>query len=286
MKYRHSFHAGNFADVHKHVTLVALMQALQRKAKGLLYVDTHAGSGFYELSREGSAAAEWRSGIGRLRDVQEGVAAPEIAAYLDTLGALDRRLGGRGGYPGSPLIAGQLLRTQDRGVAFERQAKEAAALRMTAAPMPRLRVEAGDGFQGLRAVLPPPERRSLVLVDPPYEESTADFARVTTALDDALQRFETGVLMAWYPIKQQRETAAWRATLEAHIVRPLLHAELRLYAADSRASLNGSGLVIVNPPYLLAERMRDWLPALYAQLAVDARGGVTVREREARTGTR
>lgn len=281
MKYRHSFHAGNFADVHKHVTLVALLQAMQRKDKGLLYVDTHAGSGFHELPRE-APAAEWRGGIGRLREGPGDTAMPEVAAYLGTLDALDRRLGRPAAYPGSPLIAAQLLRPQDRGVAIECQAREAAALRENAAQMNRLRVEEGDGFGQLRALLPPPERRGLVLLDPPYEESGADFVRVASALEEALSRFATGVLMAWYPIKQQRETAAWQAALEARIVRPLLHSELRLYAADSRASLNGSGLVIVNPPYLFAEHMRQWLPALYARLAVDPRGGVTVRSREGR----
>lgn len=282
MKYRHSFHAGNFADVHKHVTLVALLQAMQRKDKGLLYVDTHAGSGLYELPREGQAAAEWRGGIGRLREGQGETTSPEVGAYLETLDTLDRRLGRPGAYPGSPLIAAQLLRPQDRGVAIESQAREAAALREAAAQANRLRVEEGDGFGQVRALLPPPERRGLVLFDPPYEESGADFVRVAAALEEALLRFETGVLLAWYPIKQQRETAAWQAALDARIVRPLLHSELRLYAADSRASLNGSGLVIVNPPYLFGERMQQWLPALYTRLAVDARGGVTVRSREGR----
>lgn len=284
MKYRHARHAGNFADVHKHVTLLALLDALQRKEKGFLYVDTHAGRGLYDLPEE---AGEWRGGIGRLVGVDPAVppppgGSPEIDAYVSLVAAF-RRARGASKYPGSPLLAAQLLRPQDRGVAVELLADDAAALREALAPAGRVRAEAGNGFERLRALLPPPERRGLVLIDPPYEETQEDFARVAAALEDALVRFETGVLMAWYPIKLHREAAAWQARLEARIARPLLHSELRLHAADSRVSLNGSGLVIVNPPYLVAERMRLWLPALHERLAVDPRGGTAVRSREGRT---
>lgn len=279
MKYRHAFHAGNFADVHKHVTLVALLHALRRKEKGFLYVDTHAGAGFFRLADAPGAAAEWRGGIGRFEQPGAAADVPEISDWLGICAAVRDTRGEAAGYPGSPLIAAHLLRAQDRGIAIERSASEAGLLRQALPAGCRLRIEEGDGFERLRALLPPPERRGLVLIDPPYEETAADFARVAAALDDALQRFATGVALVWYPIKLQREAAAWQARLEARIARPLLHSELRVHPADSRVSLNGSGLAIVNPPHLFLERMRAWLPVLCARLAMDGGGGWDARLR-------
>jgi 23S rRNA (adenine2030-N6)-methyltransferase len=279
MKYRHSFHAGNFADVHKHVTLLSLLAALKKKDKGLFFLDTHAGRGCYDLS---TPTAEAAAGIGRFLAAAHEV--PELKEYAQRLGEFRTQPGQRYGYPGSPLVAALALRPQDRAVFVELQGSESHALEqaLSAAVPARgagggLRVERGDGFERLRALLPPPERRGLTFIDPPYEETREDFAHLTAALAEALRRFPTGVFAAWYPIKEQRSSAAWLAGCARTLTAPALVSELWLYPRDSRVGLNGSGLLIVNPPWLVRERMQVWLPALEACLAPGAGAGTAVR---------
>lgn len=290
MKYRHAFHAGNFADAHKHVALVALLQAIVRKDKGFLFVDTHAGRGVYDL---GSAAArrsdEAASGIGRFA-AGAGTATtagtttttttgePEIDAWLEAVAAFRRERRERHAYPGSPLLAMHWLRPQDRAALVETEATEHVELRRELRDRPRLAIENGDGFQRLAAWLPPIERRALVLIDPPYEDSRADFDRAAVAAAEALARFPTCVIAIWYPIKLERDTARWLDGLAARVApRPLLVSELWIHPRDSRVGLNGSGLAIVNPPYLLDQRMRQWLPVLHARLDPVGEGGCVVR---------
>lgn len=279
MKYRHSFHAGNFADVHKHVTLLALLAALKKKDKGFLYLDTHAGRGSYDLS---SPSAEASAGIGRLK--LPPAAALELHDYAALLAHYRSRLARQHLYPGSPLLAVSALRPQDRAVLIELQAPETRALKealTAAAPRggdaPRFHVERGDGFERLRAWLPPPERRGLTFLDPPYEETHQDFLQLTAALTEALHRFPTGVFAAWYPIKDERSTRAWQASCAHALGASVLLSELWLYPRDTRVALNGSGLLIVNPPWQILERMRVWLPQLQACLAVGAGGGSDAR---------
>lgn len=276
MKYRHAFHAGNFADVHKHVALVALLQAMVRKDKGFLFLDTHAGRGAYDL---GSGAArrsdEAASGIGRLAGP---TGESEIDAWLDAIAAFRRERRERHAYPGSPLLAAQWLRPQDRAALIESEATEHVELRRELRDRPRYAIENGDGFLRLPAWLPPIERRALVLIDPPFEDSRADFDRAAIATVDALARFPTCVIAIWYPIKLERDTTRWLDGLAAKIApRPLLVSELWVHPRDSRVGLNGSGLAIVNPPYLLDERMRQWLPVLHRRLDPAGEGGCAVR---------
>jgi 23S rRNA (adenine2030-N6)-methyltransferase len=278
MKYRHSFHAGNFADVHKHVTLLALLTALKKKDKGFLYLDTHAGRGSYDLS---SPSAEAAAGIGRFASVEHS--APELCQYAALLAQFRAHPGQAHLYPGSPLIAASTLRPQDRAVLIESLGAEAHALEvsLTALAASRsdaarsVRVERGDGFERLRAWLPPPERRGLTLIDPPYEQE--DFEHVTAALLEGLRRFPTGVFAAWYPVKDQRSTARWHAACARTLQAPTLVCELWLYPRDSRVGLNGSGLLIANPPYLTLERLQAWLPELQSALAVGRCGGASAR---------
>ncbi len=285
MRYRHSFHAGNFADVHKHVTLLALLAALKRKEKGFLYFDTHAGRGAYDLS---GGSAEAAAGIGRFLEAE--LRAAELRHYAALLARLRAARRSSHFYPGSPLIALAELRPQDRAVLVEWQAAEAQALRTAvgqpraaqraaaAQPAkPRARIEHGDGLKLLRAALPPPERRALILIDPPFEETRAEFARVTAAVADGLRRFATGVFALWYPIKEQRVAAAWQAEFSRAVAAPTLAAELWLYPRDSRVALNGSGLLIVNPPWQTGERMHAWLPELGRALGAGASAGTAVR---------
>ena len=284
MKYRHEYHAGNFADVHKHVTLLALLAAMRRKDKGFLYLETHAGRGAYDLA---GPPGESAAGIGRLEgqapaEVAGGSAAEEIRRYLARVALLRREHRLPRLYPGSPLLAVGELRPQDRAVLIERLPPEARALERalthSGADTQRFRIETGDGFERLRAWLPPRERRGLTFIDPPYEESRQDFERVRHAAADALRRFHTGVMAVWYPIKDERDTAAWLAALAGELDCGLLAAELSLYPRDSRVALNGSGMLILNPPYQLAEHMRTWLPQLHACLDLGHGGGAGVRQ--------
>jgi 23S rRNA (adenine2030-N6)-methyltransferase len=281
VKYRHSFHAGNFADVHKHVTLLALLAALKRKEKGFLYFDAHAGRGGYDLS---GSAPEAEAGVARFLESEHR--AQELRHYATVLGKQRAERKRSHFYPGSPLLALRELRPEDRGVFIEWQGAEAHALNQAvaealaaaAAPAtPKVRIERGDGLALLRAALPPLERRALIFLDPPYEETREEFTRLTAAVADGLRRFATGVFAVWYPIKEQRETQAWHADWARAVTAPTLVSELWLYPRDSRVALNGSGLLIVNPPWQTEERMRDWLPELAATLGAGASGGTDIK---------
>jgi 23S rRNA (adenine2030-N6)-methyltransferase len=279
MKYRHSYHAGNFADVHKHVTLLALLAALKKKDKGFLYLDTHAGRGGYDLS---SPSAEAAGGIGRFAHAVHH--APELRAYASALDALRGELKQRHLYGGSPLLALGALRPQDRAVLIELEGGEAHGLEQSLAALAHaradgpahVRVERGDGFERLKAWLPPPERRGLTFIDPSYEEPQ-DFGRVSAALAEGLRRFPTGVLAVWYPIKDERTTSAWQLGCARALAAPTLASELWLFRRDSRVALNGSGLLIVNPPHLILECMQVWLPELLATLRTSADAGSSAR---------
>ncbi|HEY4210069.1 MAG TPA: 23S rRNA (adenine(2030)-N(6))-methyltransferase RlmJ [Steroidobacteraceae bacterium] len=273
MKYRHSFHAGNFADVHKHVTLLALLGALKRKEKGFAYLETHAGKARYDLS---AGTEETAAGIGRY--LSGGSAAePELTAYTSAIEEWRTREKNRHFYPGSPLLAAHELRSVDRAILCEIVPAEARVLEKAVEPFAHVRVERGDGFERLRAWLPPPERRGLIFIDPPYEETRQDFDRVTRSVGDAVHRFQTGVIAVWYPIKEERETAKWVNAVAAGAKRETLLSEFWLYPRDSRVALNGSGMLIVNPPYLFGERTAAWLPELQARLDVGRSGGTSVR---------
>jgi 23S rRNA (adenine2030-N6)-methyltransferase len=265
MKYRHGFHAGNFADVHKHVTVLALVSALQRKDKGFLYLETHAGAGDYGASEEADA------GITRL-DSSVTFHAEELKRYLGAVAGFRKMKGTPRAYPGSPVLATNELRAQDRAIGVEILPPEARALERALGPGSRMRVETGDGFERLRAHMPPTERRGLVLIDPPYEEKQ-DFDRVTTAVADAVRRFDSGVFCAWYPIKDERDAASWRTGFARAVGHEVLFSELWLYPRDSRVGLNGSGLAIVNPPYQIDERMKVWMPELHGALDSARTGG-------------
>jgi len=294
VKYRHAFHAGNFADVHKHVTLLALLRALARKDTGFLLLDTHAGRGLYDLgdaeARKGNESA---GGIARLEAAQSGGTPPlaaELADYLASVQQIRSERRDRRCYPGSPLLGLHALRPQDRAVFIETQPSEHSALR--AAVGKRATVECADGFQRLETWLPPRERRALVLIDPPYEATAADFRAAERALAETLRRLANAVVMIWYPIKHGRDTDQWLERLALHWPKaaggalvPQLVSELWIHPRDNRAGLNGSGLLIANPPYLIAERARTWLPELHRALDPDRQGGCLVRESLAVTST-
>lgn len=275
MKYRHRFHAGNFADVHKHVSLLALIASLQRKDKAFLYLETHAGRGVYQLdSADTHRGAEARLGVGALREFD--FHSPQITHYLQVLEQF-RAGGSVTRYPGSPVLAARALRAQDRGLCCEIQAAECRALERALAPYPRMRCECVDGYQSLRAQLPPPERRALVLIDPPYEEQGGDLARAIDAVAEVLSRLANAVIALWYPIKDERALHPLLGQAAAELAVPALASEVWIHPRDARVGLNGSGLLILNPPYRLDLEMEQWLPELGAALDRQRQGGTMVR---------
>ena len=283
MKYRHSFHAGNFADVHKHVTLLALIAALQRKEKGFLYLETHAGRGLYDLgSADTHQGAEAKLGIKALLSAQHTGATmsvganPQIGEFIAALARARASCGAAEAYPGSPVLAAQALRVQDRGLCCEIQASECRALERALYIYPRMRCECIDGYQGMSAHLPPPERRALVFIDPPYEEQSDDLVRAIAAVHAVLGRLANAVIALWYPIKDDRELAPKLARAAEQLTVPALVSELWIHPRDARVGLNGSGLLIVNPPYQLEVEMAAWLPELGKALGTDRQGGTKV----------
>ncbi len=278
MRYRHGFHAGNFADVHKHVTLLALLRAMQRKDKGFLYLDTHAGAGRYDLgAAETHHGAEARSGVTAVLNAASTLEAEELSDYVAAIGALRSALGDAGAYPGSPWLAAYTLRPQDRGVCCEIVPAECRALERALGGWRRVRAECADGYQRLPALLPPRERRCLILIDPPYEQPSAELEQATHAIGDALARLANAVIAVWYPIKDERALGPWLQRLEQHLAAPALSLELWIYPRDSRVSLNGSGLLIVNPPYQFEQRAEQWQGELQRLLDKSRHGGSCAR---------
>ena len=237
MNYRHAFHAGNFADVVKHLALVSILSYLKKKEAGFAVVDTHAGRGRYDLAGdEASRSGEAKNGIARLGDLASG---PEtLRHYLELARGND--------YPGSPLIAAKLIRAQDRLVAIEKHPEDFRALAAVLAPFRRARAVEGDGYAKLAALLPPPERRGLVLIDPPYE-APDEFGRAASAAAGALARFATGIVMIWFPIKSAAAAAAFSGEVLAAGPGKALRLDIQVEASAER--LSAAGLLILNPPY-------------------------------------
>jgi 23S rRNA (adenine2030-N6)-methyltransferase len=238
MNYRHAFHAGNFADVVKHALLLDLLRAMQRKDKPFLVLDTHAGIGRYDLSSgPAEKTGEWRDGIGKLLATR-----PEpLADYL----AIVEKLGL---YPGSPAITAALLRPGDRLIACELHPEDAATLRGNFRGHPGVAVHERDGYEALRAFLPPPERRALILIDPPFERPD-EFSVLEKHLRGAYEKFRTGVFGVWYPIKHRAPVREFFARLQSANLRDVVATEFLRCPATDPARLNGCGLLVVNPPY-------------------------------------
>ena len=270
MNYRHAYHAGNFADVLKHVVLVGLLDHLGRKEAPYFYLDTHAGRGNYPVAAsETQRAGEYRDGIVRLIDADG--APPAAARYVDLVRELGYEQGHLVAYPGSPRIAMALLRGSDRAALCELEPREADALRHLLKGDPRAQVHARDGYEALSALLPPREKRGLVLVDPPYEQPD-EFERLERALVAAVDRWPSGLYAAWYPIKAGAADGRFLARMAGSGVRRQLVAELTIERDDSPAGLNGAGMLIINPPWQLDERLAAALPWLQRRLAAAGRG--------------
>lgn len=244
MNYRHAYHAGNFADVFKHVVLVHIMKALHRKEKGFAYIETHAGAGRYDLKAvEPQKTGEYRGGIGRVWE-----SPPEqIEEYLAAVRAANRAKELRY-YPGSPRIARFFLRPQDRMRLCEAEPGECERLRAEFARDRQVEVRCGDGYAALKAWLPPPERRGVVLIDPPYE-TTDEWRRAREAIAFAVERWSTGVYAVWYPLKVGASVERFKADLVAAGLGALFIAEISVWPNDTPFRLNGCGALVINPPW-------------------------------------
>ncbi len=260
MNYRHAYHAGNFADVLKHTVLALLIEALKRKPTPFFYLDTHAGPGLYDLaSVEAEKTGEWKGGIGRLRARTDPLPAA-FAPYLEALAAFDQGEG-RDVYPGSPAIVAALARPTDRMAFCELHPEDCTLLRRSFVGDTRVGVHHREGYEALSALLPPPERRGLVLIDPPFENKD-EFIHLRQGLSAALKRWPTGMYALWYPIKDHGTVARFLADVAMLGAEKRLVAELLLDHAQDSFRLHGCGLVVINPPWQLDETLKQVLPWL------------------------
>ncbi len=271
MNYRHAYHAGNFADVFKHVVLCRVLVHLRVKPAAFRVIDIHAGAGLYDLTAaEPNKTGEWRDGIGRLwKSALDADVRALLKPYLEVVAAHNP-----GGmlkvYPGSPEIARSLLRRQDRLIACEVEPGAAAALAQNLRGDVRVKALTLDGWTALTAFVPPKERRGVVLLDPPFEQPD-EFIRLAQALERAHRKWATGIYLLWYPLKEAAEAAAFGRRLAGSGILKMLRMEL-VVAPLGETKLRGAGLVVVNPPWTLENELKRLGPTLAAVLGRGGKG--------------
>ena len=265
MNYRHAFHAGGFVDVMKHIILTRLIEYLKLKPGAFRVIDTHAGIGRYSLTGdEAKRNPEWLEGIAKLLKAELPAKAEAlIQPYLDVVES-ENQNGTLARYPGSPLVARKLFRPQDRLSALELHPKDARELGKHFEGDVQARITALDGWLALNAYVPPKEKRGLVLVDPPFEEP-GEWERLVEGLSKAHKKWATGLYALWYPLKEPREVNAFVSALKATGITKMLRAELLVERAVA-GKLYGSGMILVNPPYVLEDELKTILPALVKAL--------------------
>ena len=277
MNYRHAFHAGGFADVIKHIVLVRMLTYLQEKQAAFRVIDTHAGAGLYDLtSSEAQRGGEWLTGIARLMQARlSDKVLPLVAPYLDIVRAFNPK-GELKAYPGSPLIARALLRPQDRLTACEIEPVARKQLIDALRRDTQARVVDLDGWMALPAFVPPNERRGLVLIDPPFEAKD-EFARLARSFADAFAKWPTGTYLIWYPVKTRRATdeLAHSVAAAATTSRPpgkCVRLEFSVAPQEADSGLVSTGLLVVNPPWTLANELKLILPELEKPLGQGGAG--------------
>jgi 23S rRNA (adenine2030-N6)-methyltransferase len=263
MNYRHAFHAGNFADIAKHLALVGVLHHLRKKDGAFSVIDTHAGRGAYDLGGpEAVRTGEAAEGIIRLMNAPLPADPPPLlASYLSLVA------GAR--YPGSPLLAAKLLRPQDRLVAVEKHPEDAAALIETLRPYAKARVEQSDGYKRVTALVPPPERRGVVLVDPPFE-APDEFRAAAQAVSKAYRRFATGIYLIWFPIKSAAEANGFCGEVLASGAGKVLRIDVAKRGV-AEGKLAAAGVLVLNPPWQFAEDMRAALDVAMDVVGAEAR---------------
>lgn len=271
MNYRHLYHAGNFADVVKHLVVVGLISSLLRKETPFCFLDTHAGAGYYDLlSEPAKKNKEYLLGI--MKIIAQENHPSLVKRYLSCIQKINSQLSqsrfaSLRYYSGSPLLVRSLLRPQDRIIATELHPQEFQELKKSCGHDKQIFLHSMDGYHGLKAFLPPKERRGLVLIDPPYE-NPQEFKHILLALGPALKRWETGIFAIWYPIKEKATTQHFHHLLKEAIQRPLLAVELSIYPEDLPSHLNGCGMVIINPPWQFEQEMNKVMPWLWRKLSM------------------
>jgi 23S rRNA (adenine2030-N6)-methyltransferase len=279
LSYRHAFHAGNHADVLKHFIEVLLLRHLGQKDKPYWYIDTHAGAGLYSLT-EGYAAknAEFQNGIARLWERDD--LPPEIKDYVDVVRGLNPD-GALRYYPGSPYFADHILPHSGKLRLFELHPSDSQILEQNFSnQLRRVQIKTADGFEGIKSILPPPPRRGLILIDPPYEDKR-DYQHVERALKEGLKRFATGIYAVWYPLLQREEARELPKQLKKIQTSGWLNVTLSVQMSSRDGfGMHGSGLFILNPPWTLADTLNRTLPWLCEALRQDAGAGYTVEHRE------
>lgn len=272
MNYRHAFHAGNFADVVKHAVLARILIHLRAKPAAFRVIDTHAGAGLYDLTGdEATRSLEWREGIARLSTatMAEPVRAL-LAPYLDVIAGFNGG-GALNCYPGSPALARAFLRAQDRLIACELEPNAAAALARNLAGDRRTKAIAIDGWTAVNAYVPPPERRGVVLIDPPFEQED-EFAQLVRGLESAHRKWAQGIFLLWYPIKTRAQPDALARRLRHTGIAKILRVEINVASARADNRLAGCGLIVVNPPWTLTTELAVMLPVLAAILSAPSGG--------------
>lgn len=275
LSYRHSFHAGNHADVLKHLVLMLIIENLQQKEKGFYYLDTHAGVGRYRLfSEEAEKTAEFEQGIARLW--QRDDLPEEVARYIKLIKQVN--YGGKAlrYYAGSPLIAAKMLRPQDRALLTELHPSDYPLLRNNFKEFDNVTTKRDNGFQQLKATLPPKERRGLVLIDPPYELKE-DYDLVVNAIEEGYRRFATGIYAIWYPVVLRQQTKRILKGLEKTGIRKILQIELAVRPDSDQRGMTASGMIVINPPWTLTQQMQNILPYLTNVLVPEGTGSWTVK---------
>lgn len=271
MNYRHIFHAGNFADVFKHALLLPLIRGMQRKEKGFLFLDTHAGVGAYDLaSVPAGRTLEYADGIARLWSQE--LPHPVLREYVELVRRFNRERGGTDAgpryYPGSPRLAAMLLRPQDRLALSELHPDDFGALKEEFRGERGVGIQKIDAYSALRAYLPPDERRALVLIDPPYEERD-ETTRLHEAIGAMLTHFGSATYVVWYPITDRSGTDAFKTTLRTLPLPPTFSVELVIYGSERPDRLNGCGLLVLNPPWQIAHELIPIAQSLRDLLAVE-----------------
>ena len=271
MNYRHAYHAGNHADVLKHVVLARLMEHLKKKDKPFRVIDAHAGIGLYDLAGlEAGKTGEWEGGIGKLAEPFSAEIESLLAPYRDVIAALNPD-GGLRYYPGSPELSLRLMRPNDRLIANELHPQDAIALEQQYLHDPRCDVTSMDAETCLKAKLPPPERRGVVLVDPPYEEKN-EAEKTVRMLEHGVRRFAQGVFVVWYPMKADQTAETVLAGAKDIGLPGTLKVEMRVREAFKGGGLAGSGLIILNAPWKLDEELKLLVPALAGRLGIGSWG--------------
>jgi 23S rRNA (adenine2030-N6)-methyltransferase len=271
MNYRHIFHAGSFTDVMKHAVVALILERLRTKETPFGVLDTHAGIGRYDLtSQQAGRTGEYLSGIARVMAAADTLP-PELAPYLNAVRELNPEPDRLRWYPGSPRLARQLMRPQDRLLLAELHPEDVETLRREFARDRNTSVQHMDGYHAVKAHLPLKERRGIVLIDPPFEV-TDEFERMTKALVTGHGRWPTGIYALWYPIKERPAVWRFHEALERTGIRRILNAELTIHEEDTHQRLNGCGMIVVNPPWQLDQNLEVALPALHEAMAAQAGG--------------